>query len=482
MAREFERQNLRIITIDDTRAIHDDYRRVLGGEEVDDVLDDLEKEFFGETEEKALSENYEIDSAEQGEAGFEMVKSAYESGNPYALAFVDMRMPPGWDGFKTIQQMWKYDPEIQVVICTAYSDSSWSEIFGTLGQPDRLLVLKKPFDPIELKQLASALTSKWELTRRANTENDRLNALVTKATDDRKEVQAQNLQTQKLESIGRLAAGVAHEINTPTQYVTDNISYLSESIDGILPLIAQYQNLAAAAKAENFAPDLRSKIDDIEEEIDLEFLIEEMPSAAAQAITGIKRISQIVTAMQEFSHPGQMELTPVNINRMIESTMTIARNEWKYVAELELALQEDLPLVPCIADEFGRVVLNMIVNAAHAIEEARVEDPDREGLIRISTEVEGDWAVMRISDTGAGIPDEIRDKIFDPFFTTKGVNEGTGQGLAIARSAVVDKHGGTVDCESSPAGTTFIVRLPLVVAAVSEEQDVAAAGPGDASD
>ena len=473
MSQENEHSNLRIIIIDDTLAIHEDYRRVLGGTETDEDLDDLESELFGDTDERVVTENYEIDSAEQGEAGFQMVRDAYLAGNPYALAFVDMRMPPGWDGFTTIQHMWEHDPEIQVVICTAYSDSSWSEIFSTLGHPDRLLVLKKPFDPIELKQLASALTAKWQLIRRANTENKRLEALITKATDKLLAAESEKLQTQKLESIGRLAAGVAHEINTPTQYVTDNISYLAESIGGLLQLIGEYQNLAAVAKAENFSTELLAKINDAEEEIDLEFLLEEMPSAAAQAMTGVKRITTIVTAMKEFSHPGQKDRALVDINRIIESTTTIARNEWKYVAELELDLQEDLPPVPCMSDEIGQVVLNMVVNAAHGIEEVIADNPDRTGLIRISTQKDGEWAVIRISDTGAGIPEEIRDKIFDPFFTTKEVNKGTGQGLAIARSVVVEKHQVTLECESSPAGTTFIVRRPLVLGegAADDESD-----------
>jgi signal transduction histidine kinase len=176
---------------------------------------------------------------------------------------------------------------------------------------------------------------------------------------------------------------------------------------------------------------------------------------------GVDRVAKIVRAMKDFSHPGTGEKTAVNINLAIENTIMVARNEWKYVAEMVTGQDPNLPLVSCLPDEFNQVLLNLIINAAHAIGEV-VGSGSNKGAITISTRQDGDWAEIRVQDTGTGIPEKIRPKIFDPFFTTKQVGKGTGQGLAIAHSVIVDKHGGTIACETEVGqGTTFVIRLPL---------------------
>ncbi len=278
---------------------------------------------------------------------------------------------------------------------------------------------------------------------------------------EKRGLEAQLLQAQKLESIGQLAAGVAHEINTPAQYVGDNIEFLSESLGELMGVFKKFDGLLQAAVSSGVLEEVVAEVREALEAADFEFLEEEVPRALGQSSEGIKRVTKIVTAMKEFSHPGAHEKMPVQINRAIESTLTVASNEWKYVAEVETDLEQSLTPVACFAAEFNQVILNLVVNAAHAID-GQDREASEKGKITIRTRRDGDWVQIEISDDGPGIPKEVCSRIFDPFFTTKEVGKGTGQGLAIARSAIVDKHGGTIEVESEPgSGTTFRIRLPI---------------------
>ena len=267
---------------------------------------------------------------------------------------------------------------------------------------------------------------------------------------------------QKMESIGQLAAGVAHEINTPIQYVGDNTIFLKESwgkISGVLDLAKRMRNELATRQHQS---PTSAEFDARVQSADLDYLSAEIPKAIEQAIEGIGRVAKIVRAMKEFSHPGSEQKRAVNLNKAIEATVTIARNEWKYVADMELHFDPNLPLVPCLAGEINQVLLNLIVNAAQAIAEAQRAGAGIRGTIEITTLHDGDWVEVQIRDTGAGIPDNVRDKIFDPFFTTKPVGKGTGQGLTMAQTVVVKKHAGRIWFETERGrGTTFFVRLPL---------------------
>ena len=273
-----------------------------------------------------------------------------------------------------------------------------------------------------------------------------------------KRAHAELVQAQKLESVGRLAAGIAHEINTPVQFVNDSVHFLRDAFQDLAGLLARYRRLPASAGALDAA--LLSEIDEAERSADVDDLLENIPKALERSLEGLGRVATIVRSMKEFAHPDQRQKAPADLNRALASTLTIARNEYKYVAELETDYG-DLPPVPCHMGELNQVFLNIVVNAAHAIESA-TRGIDRKGLIRVETRAEEDAVRISISDTGAGIPDEIRERIFEPFFTTKEVGKGTGQGLSIARSVVVDKHGGTLTFESELGrGTTFHIRLPL---------------------
>ena len=279
-----------------------------------------------------------------------------------------------------------------------------------------------------------------------------------------KTLERQLRQAQKLESLGTLAGGIAHEINTPIQYVGDNTRFLQDAFRDLSRLEDKYQELVAAAKKSTGALQaLAEGVVQTAEEIDRDYLLNEIPTAIAQSLEGVERVSGIVRAMKEFSHPGGEEKTAIDINRAIESTVTVSRNEWKYVAELQLDLDPNLPQVPCLPGEFNQVILNMIVNAAHAIGEVGKSDPkSQKGRIDIRTRLKGEWAEIQIADSGCGIPSQNREKVFVPFFTTKEVGRGTGQGLAISHTVIVEKHGGSIDFDSQIGqGTTFTIRLPL---------------------
>lgn len=273
--------------------------------------------------------------------------------------------------------------------------------------------------------------------------------------------QSELLDAEKLASIGRLAAGVAHEINTPTQFVADNTRFLKEAFEDLKQLIVVYQEALDSANG-TIGEELRAKVASTKDEVDFDYLSDEVPTAIDQALDGISRVSEIVRSMKEFSHPGTESKSQVNLNHAIESTVTVSKNEWKYCANLVTEFDETLPDVPCLPGEFNQVILNILVNAAHAIESRNGVNSAELGTISIKTICEDEYAEIRISDTGCGMPEDVRAKVFEPFFTTKEVGKGTGQGLAIARSVIVEKHAGSIRAESElDKGTTFIIRLPL---------------------
>ncbi len=272
------------------------------------------------------------------------------------------------------------------------------------------------------------------------------------------EMERQLRQAQKLQSIGQLAAGIAHEINTPMQFIGTNMEFLEEASRGMADLTQAIQDVMASS-----SPEVSEKLRSIFEKTDWEYLMEEVPAAVEQSKDGITRVSSIVQAMKEFSHPSSREKVNAVVNSIIETTLLVSRSEWKYVSNVTTDLAADVPAVPCLVDELGQVILNLLVNAAQAIGEKLGEDPGgAKGEIHISTRVVDSFVEIMISDDGPGIPVEIRDKIFDPFFTTKEVGKGTGQGLAIAHDVITKKHGGILAFETEEGkGTTFTIRLPV---------------------
>lgn len=275
---------------------------------------------------------------------------------------------------------------------------------------------------------------------------------------------------QKLESIGQLAAGIAHEINTPTQYVGDNVKFLEESFADIQSVLEKNEKMIELCRSEGVIPEFTGEMQALIERADIDYLMREVPKAFRQALTGVERIAKIVQSMKDFAHPGVTEKRSADLNKAIESTITVASNEWKYVADIETHYDEELPLVLCQIGAINQVVLNMIVNAAHTIGDALGENSCEKGKITVDTEQSGNWVEIRITDTGKGIAPDGLKKIFDPFYTTKEVGKGTGQGLAISHSIIVEKHQGTIDVKSElGVGTTFIIRLPISQEATGEK-------------
>jgi PAS domain S-box-containing protein len=261
---------------------------------------------------------------------------------------------------------------------------------------------------------------------------------------------------QKLEAVGRLAAGIAHEINTPVQFVADSLYFLKEAFADLERLQAVHEEAVRALTELLGDHPVLADCRQATEEADLEYLREELPRAFERAQDGLDRVASIVKAMKEFARPDRKEMVASDLNRGILSTIGVAQNEVKYVADVETQLG-DLPPVVCHIGDLNQVFLNLLVNAAHAI-----EDTGKRGTIRIATERLGDEVMVAVSDTGSGIPEAYRDKIFEPFFTSKELGRGTGQGLAIARNIVVDKHGGSLTFETEQdRGTTFFIRLPV---------------------
>jgi PAS domain S-box-containing protein len=296
--------------------------------------------------------------------------------------------------------------------------------------------------------------------------DDEFVCIVRDVTEQR-ELEDRLLQNQKLGAIGQLAAGVAHEINTPMQFIGDNLHFARTAIGDLLTLV---DLLRATVEQARQAPPSEARLTELaqaEIELDFEYAREALPTTIERSLSGVERVTQIVRAMKAFAHPGGDRLTPTDLKGLIESTVMVSTNEWKYVAEVDVRLDSTLPPVPCIGGELNQVVLNLIVNASHAIADVVGSSGDK-GKISISAENDETHAVIRVRDTGTGIPEHARAKVFEPFFTTKEVGKGTGQGLAMAYNCIVQRHRGSIDFETElGVGTTFVIRLPLTAEPVS---------------
>jgi two-component system NtrC family sensor kinase len=457
--------NRRILLVDDMPAIHEDFRKILVPPAACSELGAVEAALFGD-EPPATASAFELDSAYQGQEALVRVQASLAAGLPYALAFVDMRMPPGWDGVQTIERLWQSDPRLQVVICTAYADTSWDEVLATLDVRDRLLILKKPFDAIEVRQLASMLTAKWQMTQDAVAQLTRLEDAVVERTREitssnealqaevaeRKHLQGQLVQSEKLASIGQLAAGVAHEINNPIGYIFSNFGTLEDYLGKLFEMLAAYE----AAEGHVSPPDAAARLRRLRDEIELAFLKEDIPVLMRESRQGIVRVRQIVQDLKDFSRvDSSQDFQLADLHQGIDSTLNVVANEVKYKADL-VKEYGVIPDVECLPSQINQVVMNLVVNAAQAMGDERGRIVIRTGVAADNADV---W--MEVADTGAGISPDTLKRIFEPFFTTKPVGKGTGLGLSLSYG-IVQKHQGRIDVESVLGqGTTFRVTLPV---------------------
>jgi len=287
-------------------------------------------------------------------------------------------------------------------------------------------------------------------------------AELRKALMELKQAQARMLQMQKMESIGQLAAGIAHEINTPTQFVADNLTFLRSTLDPLMAVIDDALLLAKDLRENQSSSIQLTQFDSSVDAADLDFVREQAPLALSQCAEGISRIAGIVKAMKTFSHASSGAMEPEDLGELLRAAVTVSQSEWKPVADLELIIDPELPAVSCLRDEIGQVVMNLVINAAHAIGEQIERGPLSRGRIEVSLRLLGDQVELCVADNGTGIPEGIRERVFEPFFTTKPVGRGSGQGLALAYSTIVDKHSGQIRLEPGKGGgTCFIAQWPV---------------------
>jgi len=461
-------ENRRVLVVDDDPGVRESYREILSPSHRDDVLPkgaSLFDEPNRGTEPVARKQYYPV-LAETGEEGVKAVEKAMEQANPFAAAFVDMRMP-GIDGAETARRIWIIDPNIKIVIVTAYSEYTPDDIIRVTGRDD-IFYLRKPFNPEEIRQFTRALTNQWNLER----ERESLSIELEKANEEledmnknlEKKVEEQTtllIQSEKMASIGILAAGVAHEINNPISFINGNLTAMKKYSTRVVDLLKRYEEIEThihEGETDKIAT-LLEEIKTFKEKQKIEFILEDMVDLAEESLEGTNRVRKIVSDLKTFSRVDQAEPKRIDLNETIDVTLNIIWNELKYRAEI-VKDYGDLPEVKCFPQKISQVFMNILMNAAQAIEE--------KGTIKIVTRYVRDGhraddarVEIRISDTGRGIPKKDIPRIFDPFFTTKPVGEGTGLGLSIAYD-IIKAHGGQIMVESKKGKeTTFIIRLPL---------------------
>jgi signal transduction histidine kinase len=428
---------LRLLVIDDNAAIHSDFRKILGAEaDVLGQLEDVEKALFGGGAPEIERACFRIDSAYQGQEAVALAQEAVKENDPYALAFVDVRMPPGWDGVETLERMWQCLPDLQAVLCTAYSDYSWEDIVGRLAARDSLLILKKPFDTVEVLQMAHALTRKWLLARQAKLRMEDLDRMVVERTQkleheilERERVQDALRRAQKMEAVGCLAAGIAHEFN--------NLLTVIQGHAGLL----RSQGINAYFAAESV----------------------ERISQASQ------RAASLTHRLLACSRQQPLRLKLIDLSETVRGMQPALAQLFGEQCKLELECEDYLPQTRADEGNLEQIVMNLALNARDAM--------PRGGRMRIATRLmefsesikqqnldarAGRFVCLSVSDEGCGMAPEVLNRIFDPFYTTKEVGKGSGLGLSTVH-AIVRQHQGWIEVTSQVGqGSSFKIFFPVV--------------------
>jgi signal transduction histidine kinase len=437
-------KNNRILVIDDNPSIHSDFKKILVAASFSAAgLDAATVELFGEQPTEVKSISFEIDSGFSGEEGLKLVQQSATNARPYALAFVDVRMAPGWDGIETTARIFQIDADIQIVICTAYSDYSWEKMIEKLGQSDRLVILKKPFDTVEVLQLAHAMTEKWELRQKARVRTEQLEEMVATRTRELQMVNDQLLkemamreqteealrQAQKMEAIGQLAGGIAHDFNNLLTVIRGYVQCLHSEM--------------------NLSPNVTEAIREID--------------AAAE------RAAKLTSQMLMFSRKKQMRTQVLNLNKLVTPLGTMLKRLLGENIAMDIRSGQTPIMIQADPVMIEMIILNLAVNARDAM-------PQGGCLAIYTTETEfqpddlsqhpkarpGKFACIHIEDNGSGIAPEVLPHLFEPFFTTKEIGKGTGLGLASVYG-VVKQHAGWIEVESQlGSGAKFKIFLPIV--------------------
>jgi signal transduction histidine kinase len=393
----------------------------------------------------------EIHQASDGRQAIEIIEN-----NCVDLLLLDLTMPlmSGLDVLRTLKadSSWQ---NIPVILVTAMDDDE--DVIRGLDAGAHDYITK----PFKNEILAARVRSAVRI-KQNHDKLQRLTEELRVEIAERKHMQQELVQAQRLESIGHLAAGIAHEINTPSQYIKINARFIQGLFAEVDKLLGNLVELLEAAKNRNIAEELIKEVDRNLREADVEYIRQEVPEAIQHSLDGIDRVAGIVQALKEFAHPETGQRQSIDINRTIESVLAISRNEWTRVAELVTDFDPRIPPISCLPGDINQAILNLVVNAAEAIAGVVGDGSHNKGTLTVRTAHQGDAVEIHIGDTGAGIPAGIRDKIFDQFFTTKDVGKGTGLGLSIAYSVIAQKHKGTITFETEDSkGSTFVVRLPL---------------------
>ncbi|MBF0444419.1 MAG: response regulator [Magnetococcales bacterium] len=450
--------NRRVLAIDDDKEVLYAYQEMLGA--ITKTGSSLRA--FANISDTDSEISFDITVAHNGLEGIQLVKDSLQENQPFALAIVDMRMPPGPDGLDTAGTIRKLDDRIYIVLITAYTDRSTDEIQRKI--PQNILILKKPISRDEIRQLAFNLCQAWVRDRDLHDFRCQLEQKVEQRTQALQETakklkarEVQLLHGDKMASLGQLSAGVAHEINNPVGFILSNLNTLDDYITQFKVLIEYYEQLALKCgdgPVNRELQALEDKIADFKEKHDLDFALQDVSLLIKGSIGGAGRIKEIVQNLKTFARVEAADRDEVDINDCIKNTLTVIWNELKYTCEVRQNLHK-LPKIYCHAGQLNQVFTNLLLNSVQAIAE--------KGIITIESTRDKDSVIVKISDTGSGIDEKDLPFVFDPFFTTKPVGKGTGLGLSISHG-IIHEHNGSIVVQSHKGqGTTFTIRLPISI-------------------
>jgi two-component system, NtrC family, sensor kinase len=458
--------NLRIVVIDDDPGVRDAFKTILDQPPASGLAE-KGAALFGDNAQNlhaCAPRRYDVTLTENGEEGVEAVRTALAQERPFAVAFIDMNMP-GLNGAETARRIWAIDPHINIVIVTAFSEYMPCDIID-ITKRDDIFYLRKPFNSEEINQFANALTHAWNAEREREMLAKTLETVNAELEDMNKNLQqkvkaqaALLVQSEKMSSLGALAAGIAHELNNPINFVRTNFSSLTESFTDLEAVFKDYRRLADGYDARNDLSKALTAVREKEKHLQIDYILEDIPALFQESERGFERIAHIIQSMRDFSHVDRTgDFSSFNLNKGIADTLVITRNVYKYHSEIQTDLGP-LPEIHCLPEQLNQVFLNLIVNSAQAVES---KPRAAKGVIAIRTWQEEKHVCCEIADNGPGIPEEIRNRIFEPFFTTKAPGRGTGLGLSISYDIIVHKHKGqiSVDCPEA-GGTIFTLRIPM---------------------